>query len=108
MMEIRAAAIQLNSKADKARNVHAAERLVREAAADGAELIALPEKWNVLGDAEALHEGAEPHLPPELGPGFKSRACTAEPSQAEHWPSFARSRPDYTSLPRGPRHTGPG
>src|SRR4051812_24439752 len=58
-MEMRAAAIQLNSTADKGRNLDAAERLVREAAADGAELVALPEKWNVLGDADALHEGAE-------------------------------------------------
>jgi deaminated glutathione amidase len=59
-MEIRAAAIQLNSKADKGRNLEAAERLVRAAAGDGAELIALPEKWNVLGDADALRGGAEP------------------------------------------------
>ena len=65
-MEMRAAAIQLNSTADKGRNLVAAERLVREAAADGAELIALPEKWNVLGDAEALHDGAEPLGGPTL------------------------------------------
>ncbi len=65
-MEIRAAAIQLNSTADKARNLDAAERLVRDAAKDGAELVALPEKWNVLGDAEALHEGAEPLGGPTL------------------------------------------
>jgi len=59
-MEIRAAAIQLNSKADKGRNLETAERLVRAAADDGAELIVLPEKWNVLGNADALHGGAEP------------------------------------------------
>jgi deaminated glutathione amidase len=59
-MEIRAAAIQLNSTADKGRNLQTAERLVRAAAEDGAELIALPEKWNLLGDAESLHDGAEP------------------------------------------------
>jgi predicted amidohydrolase len=59
-MEIRAAAIQLNSTADKARNLETAERLVRAAAADGADLVVLPEKWNVLGDSEVLHEGAEP------------------------------------------------
>jgi predicted amidohydrolase len=57
---MRAAALQLNSTADKSRNLEVAERLVREAAADGAELVALPEKWNLLGDSEALHEGAEP------------------------------------------------
>jgi predicted amidohydrolase len=59
-MEMRVAAIQLNSTADKGRNLERGERLVRAAAADGAALIALPEKWNVLGDAEALREGAEP------------------------------------------------
>jgi deaminated glutathione amidase len=63
---MRAAAIQLNSTADKSRNLEAAERLVREAAKDGAELVALPEKWNVLGNAEALHEGAEPLGGPTL------------------------------------------
>jgi deaminated glutathione amidase len=57
---MRAAAIQLNSTADKGRNLEVAERLVRAAAGDGAELVALPEKWNVLGDSEALHDGAEP------------------------------------------------
>jgi deaminated glutathione amidase len=59
-MEMRAAAIQLNSTADKGRNLDVAEGLVREAAADGAELVALPEKWNVLGDRGVLLEGAEP------------------------------------------------
>jgi deaminated glutathione amidase len=65
-MEMRAAAIQLNSTGDKARNLETAERLVRDAAADGAELVVLPEKWNVLGDAEALREGAEPLGGPTL------------------------------------------
>jgi deaminated glutathione amidase len=57
---MRAAAVQLNSQADKDRNLEVAERLVRQAAADGADLIALPEKWNVLGTAEVLIEGGEP------------------------------------------------
>ena len=46
---MRVAAIQLNSTNDKARNLGVAERLVADAAAAGAELIALPEKWNLLG-----------------------------------------------------------
>jgi deaminated glutathione amidase len=65
-MEMRAAAIQLNSTADKARNLETAERLVRDAAADGAQLVVLPEKWNVLGDAGDLREGAEPLGGPTL------------------------------------------
>jgi deaminated glutathione amidase len=57
--EMRAAAIQLNSTADVARNLETAERLVRDAGAAGAELVVLPEKWNVLGDPRTLLEGAE-------------------------------------------------
>jgi predicted amidohydrolase len=56
---LRAAAVQLNSNADKARNLAAAERLVRAAAADGADFVALPEKWNLLAGGEELVAGAE-------------------------------------------------
>jgi predicted amidohydrolase len=56
---MRVAAVQLNSTADKARNLASAEALVRAAAADGAELVALPEKWNLLAAGEELAEGAE-------------------------------------------------
>jgi predicted amidohydrolase len=70
-MEMRAAAIQLNSTADKASNLETAERLLRAAAADGANLVVLPEKWNLLGDAEVLREGAEP-----LGGPTISAACS--------------------------------
>ncbi len=56
---MRAAAVQLNSTNEKARNLEAAERLVRAAAADGAELVALPEKWNLLAGGEELLAGAE-------------------------------------------------
>jgi predicted amidohydrolase len=64
---MRAAAVQLNSSADRDRNLEVAARLVREAAADGAELVVLPEKWNLLGDAEALAAGAEPLDGPSIG-----------------------------------------
>jgi predicted amidohydrolase len=66
-MEMRAAAVQLNSTADKARNLETAERLVRAAAGDGATLVVLPEKWNLLGEAATLLEGAEPLDGPTLG-----------------------------------------
>lgn len=63
---MRAAAVQLNSTADVAANLESAERLVRAAAAEGAQLVALPEKWNLLGSAEVLLEGAEPLDGPSL------------------------------------------
>ena len=56
---MRAAAVQLNSGNDKRRNLEVSERLVRAAADDGARLIVLPEKWNLLGVAEDLMAGAE-------------------------------------------------
>jgi len=63
---LRAAVVQLNSTNDKPRNLAAAERLVRAAAADGAELVALPEKWNLLAAGEELVAGAEPLDGPSL------------------------------------------
>src|ERR1700710_295330 len=63
---MRVAAVQLNSNADKARNLASAEALVRAAAADGAELVALPEKWTVGGAGEAPPAGAEPLDGPSL------------------------------------------
>jgi deaminated glutathione amidase len=56
---LRVAAVQLNSTADKAANLAAADRLTRAAAADGARLIVLPEKWSVLGADDDLRAGAE-------------------------------------------------
>ena len=63
---MRAAAVQLNSNGDKERNLATAERLVRAAAADGAEFVALPEKWNLLAGGEELVAGAEPLDGPSL------------------------------------------
>jgi predicted amidohydrolase len=63
---MRVAAVQLNSGDDKSRNLEVAERLVGEAAGDGAELVCLPEKWTVLGDSDALLAGAEPLDGPSL------------------------------------------
>jgi predicted amidohydrolase len=57
---VRAGAVQLNSTEDTDRNLAVADRLVREAAALGAELIVLPEKWSVLGTPQQMDDGAEP------------------------------------------------
>ena len=56
---MRTAAVQLNSTDDKERNMATADRLVRDAAADGADLIVLPEKFNVLGEHDDYVRGAE-------------------------------------------------
>jgi deaminated glutathione amidase len=56
---MRVAAVQLNSTGEVDRNLETAERLVREAAADGAEFIALPEKWNLLAPGPEQLAGAE-------------------------------------------------
>jgi deaminated glutathione amidase len=63
---MRAAAVQLNSTDEYDRNLEVAERLVRAAAADGAKLVVLPEKWTMLGPPEALRSSAEPLDGPAL------------------------------------------
>jgi deaminated glutathione amidase len=72
---LRAAVVQLNSTGEKARNLEVAERLVRSAAADGAALVALPEKWNLLAGGEELIAGAEALDGPSLS---AARAWTRE------------------------------
>jgi predicted amidohydrolase len=56
---VRAGAIQMNAGEDFSRNLEIADRLVREAASLGAELIVLPEMWSVIGPHEILHAGAQ-------------------------------------------------
>ncbi len=50
----------MSSGADRRANTAVAERLTRAAAADGAELIVLPEKWTAMGSQEQLRAAAEP------------------------------------------------
>jgi deaminated glutathione amidase len=57
---IRVACVQLTSRADKAANLERTERLVARAAATGADVVVLPEKWNAIGDTAVLHAAAEP------------------------------------------------
>ena len=57
---IRVACVQMTSRADKAANLETAERLVTQAAATGADIVVLPEKWNAIGDAAVYHATAEP------------------------------------------------
>ena len=57
---MKAAAVQINSTADFGANLATADRLTRAAAADGAQLIVLPEKWTAMGSEEELRACAEP------------------------------------------------
>jgi deaminated glutathione amidase len=92
---MRAAAVQLNSTDDKQRNLEAAERLVHDAAADGAELIALPEKWNLLGGGEALRAGAEQLDGPTI---TAARSWARELGVYLVAGSIAEHRPDHERL----------
>lgn len=56
---MKAAAVQLNSTADFGANLATADRLTRAAAADGAQLIVLPEKWTAMGSEEELRACAQ-------------------------------------------------
>ena len=46
---LRVAAVQMTSGADVAQNLHVAERLTAEAAAEGAGLVLLPENFGLMG-----------------------------------------------------------
>ena len=50
----------MNSTEDVDANLATADRLVRAAAADGAAVVVLPEKWTVLGRADVMAAHAEP------------------------------------------------
>jgi len=56
---LRVACVQLTSGPEKAANLEKAERLVARAAATGADVVVLPEKWNAIGEADALYAAAE-------------------------------------------------
>ena len=88
---MRAAAVQLNSGPDVTANLAAADRHARAAAADGATLVVLPEKWNVLGTPDQLRAGAEPldgravtwmcSAAGELGVDLVGSVAVAEPGE---------------------------
>jgi predicted amidohydrolase len=57
---MRAAAVQLNSTQDRDRNLTVAERLTRAAVADGAQLVLLPERFDVRGGHDDYVAAAAP------------------------------------------------
>lgn len=57
---VRVAAVQMQADGDRDANQERAAGLVRRAAALGAEIVVLPEKWNGLGGSEVLRSLSEP------------------------------------------------
>jgi predicted amidohydrolase len=57
---LRVACVQMTSGPERSANLEKAEKLVARAAATGADLVGLPEKWDAIGDAEVLYAAAEP------------------------------------------------
>ena len=103
---MRVAAVQLNSNGDKARNLAAAERLVRAAAAEGAGLVALPEKWNHLAAGEQMAAQAEsldgPSLAAARGWARELGVHLLAGSIAERNPEAGEGRAFNASLLIGP------
>ncbi|MBM3666912.1 MAG: carbon-nitrogen hydrolase family protein [Actinobacteria bacterium] len=101
---MRVAAVQLNATDDKARNLEVAERLVRDAAGAGAELVALPEKWTFLGPPEGIAAAAEPITGPSLGAAASWAAELGIHLLAGSFPELApgNDKPFNTSVMLGP------
>jgi predicted amidohydrolase len=100
---LRAAAVQLNSTTDRAGNLASADRLVRAAAARGAQLVVLPEKWPLLGTGTDLRDGAEALDGPAIS---WARGCARELGLELVAGSFAQRTPagriQNTSVHIGP------
>jgi predicted amidohydrolase len=88
---MRVAAVQLNSTADTDANLAAADRLTRAAAADGARLIVLPEKWTVIGTDEQLRAGAEMLDGPAISWARLPALANRRPA-VYRWPDVAAER----------------
>jgi predicted amidohydrolase len=72
---LRVACAQLNASGSKADNLGKAELLVARAAASGADVVVLPEKWNAWGSADVIRAAAEPI---EGGETFRAMAGWAK------------------------------
>jgi predicted amidohydrolase len=96
--------VQLNSTEDKEGNLAAADRLTRAAAADGASLVVLPEKFNVLGTHAQYLAGAETLDGPTVG---WAREVARELGIDLVAGSFVERRDDREKLSNTSVHVGP-
>lgn len=71
---MRVACVQMTSRQDKAANLERAEALVARAASTGADIVVLPEKWNLIGSADEYRATAEPL---EGGPSVQAMSTWA-------------------------------
>ena len=67
------AAIQMDSQADKKRNLDVVEKFVAEAARRGAQFVSMPENVHYIGTKEGTFENAEP-IPGPMSEAFSSLA----------------------------------
>ncbi|HEX8053420.1 MAG TPA: carbon-nitrogen hydrolase family protein [Thermoleophilaceae bacterium] len=101
---MRAAAIQLNSDDDRPRNLRVADQLTRAAAADGADLIVLPEKFDLIGTDAAMERGADTLDGPAID---WARSTARELGVDLVAGSIAERRPDRDKLSNTSVHIGP-
>ncbi len=101
---MRAAAIQMNSTIDRERNLACAEELIRAARSDGAELIVLPEHFDLRGSDRVYAGSSEP-----LEGQTVVRMCElAESLRVDLIAgSFAERRPDRDKPSNTSVHIGP-
>jgi predicted amidohydrolase len=101
---LRAAAVQLNATEDVGRNLETADRLTRDAAQRGAQLVVLPEKWTVLGRPEVI----EQHAQTLDGPAAQwARRTAAELEIDLIAGSFVERRADQQKTSNTSLHIGP-
>src|SRR3954447_18385093 len=101
---MRAAAVQLDSTADRSRNLARAERLTRAAAADGATLVVLPERFDLRGSDDDYQRGAEPLDGPTIS---RVRALARELRIDLVAGSFTERRPGHDKPSNTSVHVGP-
>jgi predicted amidohydrolase len=102
---MRAAAVQLNSNADRHRNLATAEALVRAAAADGATVVALPERFDLRGDPADYEREADPLE--ASGAVAWARALARDLRVDLIAGSLSERRPGHEKLSNTSLHVGP-